>query len=39
MQLFFNSINWVKTNIENVKSESYDKNDRLISVTELISIE
>jgi len=33
------SINWVKTNIGNVKSESYDKNDRLILVTELISIE
>ncbi len=33
------TVNWVKTNVGNVKSESYDKNDRLISVTELISIE
>ncbi len=33
------TVNWVKKNIGNVKSESYDKNDNLISVTELISIE
>jgi len=33
------TVNWVKKNIGNVKSESYDKNDKLISVTELISIE
>lgn len=33
------SVSWVKTNIGNVKTESYDKNNNLISTTELISIQ
>jgi len=39
MTVKMRTISWVKSNIGNVKSESYDKNDRLISVTELIGIE
>jgi len=38
MTIKMHSINWVKMNIGNIKSESYDKNNKLISTTELISI-
>ncbi len=39
MNLKMHTVTWVKSNIGNIKSETYDKNDKLISVTELISIE
>ncbi len=39
MTINMKSVSWVKTNIGNVKTESYDKNDNLISVTELVSIQ
>ncbi len=39
MTISMKSISWVKTNVGNIKTESYDKNDNLISVTELVSIQ
>jgi hypothetical protein len=32
------SINWASANIGNIRSETYDKNGKLLSVTELESI-
>lgn len=39
MNITMSSRSWIKMNVGTIKTESYDKNGNLLSVTELISIE